>query len=88
MSLSMFNPTLSSNRSQRPQFPASLGSVKMFFSSKVIYPVFALLSVACSGFASPIAAPIAEPNELIVKRTTDPVTSVVQTLSDSVLPLI
>lgn len=60
----------------------------MFFSAKVIYSVFALLSVACSGFASPIAAPIAEPSELILKRDTDPVTSVVQTLSDSALPLI
>jgi len=57
----------------------------MFFSAKVLFPVFALFSVAATGFASPIAAP--EPNALLVKRT-DPVTSAVQTLSDSALPLI
>ncbi|KAH8102744.1 hypothetical protein BXZ70DRAFT_804208 [Cristinia sonorae] len=54
--------------------------------AKALLPVFALFSVAATSFASPIAAPVPEPNEL-VKRA-DPVTQVVQTLSDSALPLI
>ncbi|TCD69287.1 hypothetical protein EIP91_008222 [Steccherinum ochraceum] len=75
-------------KSKRPQFPASLRfspahQYKMLFG-KVLLPVFALFSVV---IASPIAAPAPEANALLVKRA-DPVTSAVQTLSDSALPLI
>ncbi|CAL1697537.1 unnamed protein product [Somion occarium] len=55
----------------------------MFFSPKLLYPVFAVISVASTAFASPVAAPVAE----LVTRQSDLV-SEIQSFQSTVSPLI
>ncbi|KAI0794887.1 hypothetical protein C8Q75DRAFT_803734 [Abortiporus biennis] len=54
----------------------------MFFS-KIFFPVVAILGVATSAFASPVAPPV---NELVERATT--VTSDLQTFKNTVTPMI
>lgn len=58
----------------------------MFFSAKVLYPVFAVFSIAATAFASPAVAPVGAAD--LAKRQSTDVVNELQGFQSTVTPLI
>ena len=86
----MFKPTLSSSElsTYLPIHSRLATSRKdiMFFSAKVLYPVFAVFSIAATAFASPAVAPVSAAD--LAKRQSTDVVNELQGFQSTVTPLI